>query len=481
MKLSQLINELDVKKVIGSTDLEIENIYCDSKSVTKNSVFICIKGKENDGHNFYKQVENYGAIAIVCEKELDTSITQIIVKDSRDSMSTLAAEFYGHADRDMSVIGVTGTNGKTTTTHIIYKILQESGIKSALIGTLGTFYGEKHIETELTTPDPLTLHKQFRDMKNDGVKAVVMEVSAHALYFEKLKGIKFTVGVFTNLTQDHLDFFKDMEEYKNQKIKLFTQYGCKYVVTNSDDAVGREIANLVESCISYGIENPADIFAIEIKEHVENTKFVINLFDLVYHVQNKMTGRFNVYNVLAAATACCLLGVKPDKIVHGINSMSNVSGRVEKVYQKDFSVYIDYAHTPDGLKKVLSALKEVCNGKLICVFGCGGNRDKDKRKKMGVISGKYADYTIITTDNPRCEDPLEIMMEIEKGILSVSKNYLLIQDRHDAIEYAINMASVGDIILVAGKGCEKYQEVLGIKHLYNDKDTVESIIRRNKF
>ncbi len=481
MKLCKLISDVDVKKIIGSTDIEIENIFFESNAVTKNSLFICITGKEKDGHEFFKQAEKYGAVAVVCERELDTSITQVIVNDSRSAMSDLAAEFYGHADRDMVVVGVTGTNGKTTTTHIIYKVLSDTGIKSALVGTLGIFYGKKHVETSLTTPDPLTLHKYFADMKKEGIKAVVMEVSAHALYFGKLKGVDFTVGVFTNLTQDHLDFFNDMKEYKKEKIKLFTQYKCKYVVTNSDDATGREILRLVKGSISYGIDNPADVFAIELEEETENTKFVINLFDMIYNVQNKMTGRFNVYNLLAAATTCGLLGVKPNKIVESINNMSGVCGRVENVYKKDFSVYIDYAHTPDGLKNVLSALKDMCKGKLICVFGCGGNRDKDKRKKMGLISGKYADFTVITSDNPRYEEPMEIMFEIEKGMIEASKNYILIQDRYSAIEYAFNMASLGDIILVAGKGCEKYQEVLGIKRLYNDKDTVDSIVRRNQY
>ncbi len=480
MKLSKLLKRITTKAVIGNTDLQIDDIVSDSRSATKNSLFICIDGKDSDGHNFVCQAENYGAIAIVTKKQLETSLTQIIVDDTRVAMSELASEFFGRADERLSIIGVTGTNGKTTTSSVIYDILNASGVKTALIGTLGTFYDNKIIEPTLTTPDPLVLHRQFREMLDSGVKVVVMEVSAHALYYDKLKGIDFTACVFTNFTQDHLDFFKDMKEYKKAKLKLFSDYKAKYVITNSDDEVGREIAQNVKGSISYGVENPADVFAIKINEKANGTSFVINIFDMIYDVKLKLMGRFNVYNVMAASTVSALLGVEPDKIIEVVNNIECVSGRLERVYNGDYSVYVDYAHTPDGLKKSIMALKNVCKGRLVCVFGCGGNRDKDKRKKMGQISGKLADFTIVTSDNPRYEEPLDIMFEIEKGILQETKNYLLIQDRADAIKYAINYAKIKDIILIAGKGSEKYQEILGVKRMYNDKDTVEEIIRSVK-
>lgn len=479
MKLDKLLKSINAEEIIGKTDIEIENICADSRLVTKNSLFICLNGVDVDGHTFIRQAEFYGACAVVCEKQLDTALTQIIVKDSRSVMSELASVFFGLADKKLSVIGVVGTNGKTSTARIIYEILNKCDVKTALIGTLGTFYGKKFIEPTLTTPDPIELHKQFKEMVDNGIKVVVMEVSAHALYFDKIKGINFTAGVFTNFSQDHLDFFKNMEEYKSAKLKFFKEYDCKYVITNSDDEVGREISKISKNSISYGIENPADVFAIDIDEKLDGTNFVINLFDMIYNVNINLIGRFNVYNVMAAATTATLLGFKSDKIIKSINTIKSVSGRLEKVYDGKFSVFIDYAHTPDGLKKALMSLKNICRGRLFCVFGCGGNRDKGKRKKMGRISGEISDFSIITTDNPRYEEPMDIISEIEKGMLEVSKQYVLVQDRTDAIEYALKKVKENDMILIAGKGCENYQEILGIKRMYNDKDTVEELIRSN--
>ena len=477
MKLNKLIKNLDVEKIIGNTDVEIESICVDSKEVGQNSLFFCIKGENSDGHEFIKQAENYGAIAVVCERQIDTSLTQIIVKNSRIAMSVIASEFYGRADKELKIVGITGTNGKTTTSFMLYEIFKKAGIKCAVIGTLGSFYDGGSIEPSLTTPDPIELHRQFRIMREKNVKVVIMEVSAHALYYDKLHGISFETVVFTNLTQDHLDFFHGMEEYKKAKLKLFNELSSTYVVSNVDDEAGREIIKLNKKAISYGVNNPSDVFAISIEQSNKGMKFVINLFDLVYDVDIEFLGEFNVYNALAAATTSALMGVKPDKIIRALNNMQSVSGRLEKVYGQEFSVYVDYAHTPDGLEKSLKALKQKCEGKLVCVFGCGGNRDKDKRSKMGRISGEVADFTVITSDNPRFEEPMEIMNEIERGMLTVSKNYVLVQERYQAIEYALNLMREKDILLVAGKGCENYQEILGIKRLYNDKDTIEELLR----
>lgn len=481
MKLSDLLKNIKVAKIIGTTDVEIENLCLESNLVTNGSLYFCINGTKTDGHQFSLQAEKNGAIAVICEREVDVKITQIIVENSREAMSVIAGEFYGRADKSLKIIGVTGTNGKTTTTHLIYQILKNAGKNCALIGTIGTFYADKFIQPTLTTPDPIELNKQFSDMLSAGVEFVVMEVSAHALYFDKLKGIDFTAVIFTNFTQDHLDFFGSMTEYKKAKLKLFKEYNFKYAITNSDDPVGIEILNEVNGCISYGIDNPADVFAIRIKEFKNGTEFIINLFDEINTVKIPLIGRFNAYNAMSALTVCALLGVDANLAVDCINKANSVSGRLERVFDGDFSIFVDYAHTPDGLKKSLTALRKICNGRLICVFGCGGNRDKLKRSKMGKISGELADFTIITSDNPRFEEPMEIISEIEKGVLSVSKKYLLIQDRTEAIEYAINFAKDKDVILIAGKGCENYQEILGIKCLYNDKDTVEELIRRNKF
>lgn len=479
MKLKSLIKRLKQVEIIGNTDIEIKNVEITSKEVTSDCLFICLKGKENDGHKFVKEAERYGAVAIVCEKKLDTTLTQIIVKDSRVALSIIASEFYGRVDKKLKIVGVIGTNGKTTTSHMIYKILKNTGYNVGLIGTIGTFYGDNYIENSLTTPDPLEFHKTLYDMVESGVEVVVMEVSAHAIYHNKLYGIDFEIGVFTNFSQDHLDFFGNMENYKNTKLKFFENNKCKYVVSNSDDEVGRIISQKAKNTITYGLENPADTFAIELKERSSHYNFILNLFDCIYDVNLYFKGKHNVYNALGALTACSLLGVEIKKAVAELSKIKGVEGRLECVYSEDFDVYVDYAHTPDGLEKSLTALKSK-DGKLICVFGCGGNRDNDKRKKMGEISGEFADFSVITSDNPRFEEPMSIIREIEEGVIKKTKKYVLIEDRTEAIKYALNLAREKDSVLVAGKGSEKYQEILGIKTPYNDKDTIEEILRGNQ-
>lgn len=480
MLLSDLIYGLQIKKIIGKTDIDIKNVIIDSKLSNKGALFICVSGRGFDGHDFIKQAVSYGVSAVVCERECEVGVTQIIVENTRIAMSVIAAEFYGHADKKMKIVGVTGTNGKTTTTYIIKNILDKAGVKCGVIGTLGIIYGKNHFEPTLTTPDPLELHRIFADMYKDGVKTVVMEVSAHALYWDKVEGINFEVGVFTNLTQDHLDFFDDIDTYKKAKIKMFEKGRCKFIVSNSDDPVGLEIINSVNNAVSYGIENPADVFAVNIDEKEDGTGYFINLFDKIYEIKSPLMGRFNVYNSLAAATVCVLLGVKTDTCEKGLNKICSVSGRMEKIYGGKFNIYVDYAHTPDGLKNSLSSIKNICNKRLICVFGCGGNRDESKRSIMGKISGQIADFTVITSDNPRFEEPMKIISDVEKGMLEVSKKYVIVQNREEAIKYAINYAKKGDTVLIAGKGSEKYQEILGVKHLYNDKDTVMEILRDEK-
>ena len=477
MNLNKIISKVAPIKIIGKTDLEINNVTLDSNTVSKGDLFICISGKVYDGHDYVSVAQNYGAIAIVTEREMDTSLTQIIVKDSRLAMSRIASAFYGNAHKKLKVIGVVGTNGKTTTTHLIKQILDNANIKSGVIGTLGTFYGDKVIEPTLTTPDPLGLHKIFAKMCEDGVKVAIMEVSAHAIYYNKIDGINFDIVVFTNFSRDHLDFFKDIEEYKNVKKKFFIESKYNYAVINTDDEVGRELAKQLDKCITYGISNPADVFVMDVKRHVFGSRFILNLFDSIHDVKLKLMGDFNISNALASAVSVSLLGVKTDVIASALNCLHYVSGRLECVFDGEYKIYVDYAHTPDGLQKSISTLKQVCKGRLITIFGCGGNRDVGKREQMGRISGKSSDFTIITSDNPRYEEQMDIICQIEKGVLKESKGYIDIQNRKEAIEYAINMAKAEDIILIAGKGSEQYQEILGIKHPYNDKDTVREIIR----
>lgn len=477
MKLEKIINGVETVRVIGDVSVEITDVTSDSNTVTRGGLFICIKGRDYDGAAFVRQAENYGAAAIVIEKPIETALVQVVVKSARKAMSVIAANYYGRACERLKLIGVTGTNGKTTTTHFITSILACAGIKCGLIGTLGSFYAGKYTEAKLTTPDPLELHKTLKEMEEAGVDTVVTEISAHAAYLDKLYGLKFEAAVFTNFSQDHLDFFEDMENYRNAKIKFFDENYCKYAVINVDDETGRILSNR-ENAITYGIENPADVFAIDVKRVRDGQRFVINLFDCIYSVELNLSGKFNVYNALAAATACALCGVKPKKAVEGLENLKGVNGRMEKIYDGGYSVYLDYAHTPDGLKNALSALKPIAEKRLICVFGCGGNRDEKKRALMGEISGEYADFTVITSDNPRYEDPMDIIYEIEKGVLRKTKKYVAVQERTEGIAYALDYAEKGDVVLIAGKGGEKYQEVFGIKRLYNDKDTVKEITEK---
>lgn len=475
MKLEKLLSGVKVEKRIGNLSVDVKNLASDSKSVSAGSLFFCLSGSNFDGHKFVRQAEIYGAVAVVTEKEINTSLSQIVVKDAREAMSIISGNFYGNPARKMKIIGITGTNGKTTTANLIHSVLERGGVKCGVIGTLGAFYNDKRVEPTLTTPDPINLHKLFSDMYDDGIKAVVMEVSAHAVALKKIQGIPFEIGVFTNFTQDHLDYFGDMENYKKAKLNFFDRR-CKYVVSNSDDELGREITKLRSGVITYGVNNPADVFAMDIAVGINGTTCILNVFDSVYDFKTSLLGEFNVHNLLAACTVSALLGIKTDVVVDELSKVSSISGRMEKVYDGKFKVFVDYAHTPDGLKNVLDTLKRICKGRLICLFGCGGNRDKQKRPIMGKISGEFADFTVITSDNPRFEEPMQIIREVEKGVLEKTKNFVVIENRKKAIKYVTDCAKESDVVLIAGKGAENYQEILGIKHPYNDKDTVKDIL-----
>lgn len=482
MLLKELLENVKIKQIIGSENIDISAITIDSKKVQKNNFFICLKGENFDGHECVCEAEKFGAVAVIVERKLDTDLTQIIVDDARAAMSKLAANFYDNPSKNMKIVGVTGTNGKTTVTHIIKHILESSGKKVGLIGTLGVFFGKTFYEPTLTTPDPIELHKILKEMYDYGIDYVVMEVSAHAIDLKKIDDIRFEVGVFTNLTQDHLDYFKDMQTYKSVKTSFFENSRCKYSVINSDDEVGRQlISNIYSDCLSYGIDNPSDVFAINIKEKISGATFVMNLFDSVYKINSKLIGKFNVSNMLAAAVTAGILGINQKIIANAISEFTGVDGRLEKVVSDSgINVFIDYAHTPDGLKNSLNALKNVTDGNLFCVFGCGGNRDDTKRPLMGEISGNIADFSVITSDNPRYEEPMDIIRQIESGILKVTKEYVIVQKREKAIEYALKKLKNGDTMLVAGKGAEKFQEILGIKHNYNDKDFIINCYRELK-
>ena len=477
MRLEKLAREINAKELIGG-DAEIEGISADSKHVMRGDLFICFRGEENDGHDFATEAVACGAVALVTERMLPVDVPQIIVESGRKAMTRLAAAFYGHPEKELKMIAVTGTNGKTTTAHMLASIFKAAGISCGNIGTLGVFYENKEIAPELTTPDPVYLYRVLADMVRCGVRWVVMEVSAHALYYGKVDGIRFEYCIFTNLTEDHLDFFETMEAYGAAKRKLFAEERCKCAVLNFDDEEGRSIAADVAHYVSYGLENPSDVFAVDIMESSSGCHYIINLFDDLYEIRLHMTGKHNVYNSMAAAECAKLIGIPVSVIAEGLAALEKVSGRLELAGRyRGADIFVDFAHTPDGLEKSLCALRPLCKGKLICLFGCGGNREIQKRPIMGEIAAAHADFTVITSDNPRYEDPFDIITQIERGVRKITDDYIIVVDRECAIEYAIDKLRNGDVLLIAGKGGENYQEIMGVKHIYSDFSAVRGILK----
>ena len=457
--------------------IRIDGLCTDSFKVKKGDLFFCYKGEKFDSHSCAAKVVAAGCAAIVCERRLECGVPQLVVKDGRAAVAKAARAFYGEADKRLKIVGVTGTNGKTTITYMLASVFRAAGKQCGVIGTLGISFAGRFISPELTTPDPVFLHCILKEMADCGVEYVFMEVSAHALYFDKVAGIKFEAGIFTNCTQDHLDFFGNMEKYSACKKKLFEGDRCRFSVINSDDALGREIARFAPSPVTYGLCNPADVFAVNVEEGIGGVKFVLNLFDELYEIKLNLPAEHNVYNAMAAAACAKVAGISTETIARGLHSLKCVPGRLERAGNYNGAdIFIDFAHTPDGMEKSLQALKKLCRGRLYCLFGCGGNRDRSKRPLMGAVAAKYADFVIITSDNPRYEDPYDIITQIEDGVRPSGKAYVTVTDRETATEYAVGLLKEGDILLVAGKGGETYQEIMGIKHSYNDNTVIKKII-----
>lgn len=483
MRLSKLAEAIEKDEIIRMEgEAEIAALTTDSRKNVKNSLFICLVGKNTDSHECVKEAVKNGAVAIVTERVLDVNIPQLTVKDSRKALGLIAACFNGNPSRRMKIVGITGTNGKTTTSYMFAEILKASGKRVGVIGTLGIRYGRKSFPADLTTPDPIALQETFADMLLSGTEYVVMEVSAHALYHKKLAGTEFSACIFTNLTQDHLDFFGTMFAYKQAKMQLFEGNTAPIAILNGDDPVGREIGILrgktgVGKTVYYGLNTPVDAFAVITDETLYSSECILNLSDKLCRVSLSMTGIHNVYNALAAAVCAVELGVEAETVTAGLNGLTGVNGRLERVAQyRGADIYVDYAHTPDGLEKSLDALKRHCKGRLICLFGCGGNRDKTKRPLMGEVSAKKSDFSVLTSDNPRYEDPLDILTDVEKGYRRFSSRYVVVPERKRALEYALDFLKKGDVLLVAGKGGETYQEIMGIKYAFNDHDIIEKLL-----
>lgn len=472
MLLSELLKGVNVKNEY--IDREINDVTDNTKKVTGNCAFVCVSGARFDGHNFAKEVMENGAVTVIVSKDLGLR-EQVLVENTREAYAIMCKNLFGASVDKMTLIGITGTNGKTTTAFIVKDILKEFNIKSGLIGTVKNMVGDKEFHTELTTPDPYDMHKLFKMMEDDGIKYCVMETSSQAFHQMRLAGIHFKVGVFTNLTQDHLDYHGTIEEYKKCKKELFK--ACDIAVMNADDEASQFMMDGV-SCenISYGVEKKSDIKASNI-ELLENkvTYKINNELNVDFHIP----GDFSVYNSLAAIGAVSALGFSLEDTVKAISQAKSVKGRLELVETNTpFGVIIDYAHTPDGLEKAINAVRGFTKGRVITLFGCGGDRDKTKRPKMGRMATELSDIVIITTDNPRTEDPDEIIKEILIGTVGSKAEVITITDRSEAIAEALKIAKQGDTILLAGKGHETYQ-VIGTERVhYDEREVIKSALNR---
>lgn len=474
MKLYSLLKNVG-HRLFGSSLVDIVGLYHNSKSVEKGGLFFCINGKNFSGKDFANEAVKNGAVAVVTEKEIAGihGITQIIVKDVRSAMSKVACNFYGNPACKLKIIGVTGTNGKTTTTHMIAGLLESVGKKCAIIGTNGVMFGNEKIETGMTTPDPIELQKIFSQLVKKKIQYVCMEVSAHSIFLNKLDGIKFELMIFTNLTEDHLDFFDTMENYYLAKAKIFTSLHTKMALINIDDTYGKRLFEGIKiNKFTYAIDSEADYRASEIKLNNFKQEFC---FDN-QKIYTDFLGKFNIYNLLSAIACLKILGFELSNLQNKISNLKLVPGRFNTIVINKKLFIVDYAHTLDGLENVLKLCKSISIGKkLICIFGCGGNRETQKRSKMGEISSFYADLTIISSDNPRFEDRVKIAKEIEGGVLN--HNYKIILDRAEAIKFADKISCEGDVILVAGKGSENYIDEQGVKTYYSDYDEIKKLER----
>lgn len=480
MNIGNLFSKLtDLVNIKGPRDNDITGVEYDSRRVSEGCLFIAVKGFNVDGHDFIQEAVAKGARAVIGEKNLDIpGITYIMVKDSRKALSQASSWFYGYPSEKLKIIGVTGTNGKTTTTYLVKAMLDMAGFKTGVIGTIGNVIGEKVLHAERTTPESLELNRLFFKMADEGVEYVIMEVSSHSLKLHRVDGIDFEVGIFTNLTQDHLDFHKTFEDYFNSKKKLFDL--SKKAVINADDESGRKILESISiPAASYSIENKADLMAQDVKIFPEGVFYELKVngekFSISYHVP----GKFSVYNSLAAIGTGLLLGIPMDTLVEALKRVKGIPGRFEPIKMgQDFTVIVDYSHTPDSLENALKTIKSFARGKILTVFGCGGDRDRKKRPIMGEIASRYSDYSIITSDNPRSEHPEAIIDEIEQGM--TNKNYERIADRKEAIRRAIMMAQKEDVVLIAGKGHEDYQILKDRTIHFDDREMAERFIRERE-
>jgi UDP-N-acetylmuramoyl-L-alanyl-D-glutamate--2,6-diaminopimelate ligase len=485
MRTRQILSELEFLKYEGDLDLEVTGLASDSKEVRAGDIFCAVRGHVHDGHEFAGEARKRGAVLVVLEREVDgIEPPYLIVKDARKALARLAQAVYGHPSRDLYVVGITGTNGKTTTSYLVDAVLADRYRKTAVIGTLGikTHDTEKHIG--LTTPESLDLARRMRGFLAEGIQAVTMEVSSHSLALSRVDGIAFDVAVFTNITGDHLDFHKDFGNYLDMKLMLFRDLSSSGKdsrgVANLDDPASELFRKACAvPCLTFSLKDPqADVFVERYYLSTEGTSIIfITPYGRVECILS-LLGRFNVQNAAAACAVGIAAGIPSESIVKRLESIKGLAGRFERIEGPGFDVVVDFAHTPDALENLLITARELAPKRIILVFGCGGDRDKSKRPLMGEIGARLADILFVTSDNPRSENPERILDDIEVGVRSVRRDFFRIASRRDAIDDAVKAARDGDMVLIAGKGHEDYQIIGKKKYPFDDKIEVLKALRK---
>ena len=480
MKLKALIGRIPGEvSTKGNADIEISELCVDSRRAAPGALFFCTPGLHMDAHDFAPQAVEKGASALVVQRFLPLDVPQVKVEDVRAAVSYIASEYFGNPSEKLMMLGITGTKGKTTTSFLVKAIMEAAGVKTGLIGTVCSMIGDETIPNRLTTPDPIETQTLLRRMVDAGMECVIMEVSAHALDMHRLAGMKFRVAAFSNFSQDHLDYFQDLDAYFAAKMKLLAPDVCEDIVYNVDDErVSAGVRALGRQAMRIGIRESSDVYANDIEIGERGCSFL-----MTWHKRFRTTislhlaGIFNVYNALMAAGICICAGAGPESIRQGLESVYNVPGRIELLDTgTPYRVILDYAHSPDSLENILKAVRQTTRGRMIALFGCGGDRDRGKRPVMGEIAGELADYCILTSDNPRNEDPMSILDAIEAGIKPTGCEYVVIENRREAIRYALKFAGAGDVVVLAGKGHETYQEIRGEKHPFDEKVVVRELL-----
>lgn len=488
IKLTELLSIIPFYKVNGKLDdIFINKIEMDHRKINNEDVFVCLRGFTVDGHSYIEHAIKNGASVIIAEEDIKTSVPTIIVQDTTRTLALIAAKYYGFPSTNLSLIGITGTNGKTTTTYLLEAIFNQDQKNTGLIGTIQMKIGDKAYPINNTTPDSLLLQKSFKKMVDEKVDTVIMEVSSHALDLGRVHGCDYDIALFTNLSQDHLDYHKDLDDYLRVKSLLFAQLGNsygggneKFAIVNADDPASELIKrSTAQHILTYGCNHQSDVMATDIELSAKGTKFTLKTPVGMIEIQSQLIGKFNVYNMLAASSVAIVSNISLEVIKDALENIQGVNGRFEQVnIGQKFSVIVDYAHTPDSLENVLQTINGFSNGRIFVVVGCGGDRDRSKRPLMATIAVKYADQAIFTSDNPRTEDPEAILKDMTAD-LEVS-NYEVFNKRKEAIFRAVELAQDDDIILIAGKGHETYQEIDHIKYDFDDRKIAKEAIKQKE-